>query len=71
MMCISNKIVRIENQVLYQYLMSCVLHDSDPRAYSGTERKGETISERNAICGSDGKEYQTDAATGQSDIGFP
>ena len=35
------------------------------------ERKGETISERNAICGSDGKEYQTDAATGQSDIGFP
>ena len=33
--------------------------------------KGETISERNAICGSDGKEYQTDAATGQSDIGFP
>ena len=35
------------------------------------KEKEKLISERNAICGSDGKEYQTDAATGQSDIGFP
>ena len=35
------------------------------------KEKEKLSQKRNAIRGSDGKEYQTDAATGQSDIGFP